>query len=291
MHRRVVGALTLIVALALMLVMPRLLSPGIGGMAAAAPLPTGPAVGSCVLGWPREVDVVACDRPHDGEVVELVSPQDVSRAMVCGVATEAYLGGPPETNLGVRPPTDRDWQDAAMRYDHKVLLAPPAESLGGLRWRACMIFPTSGLPYIGSVRSAGGGGVDVPDAFRTCLSAANDRVACTESHRSELLGEMSLPALNGLLTAPEFNPAVLEPSRWQAGCAKFGSTVVGGTDPTRQGTLDYVVDTIDGTSLSYLGPNGAALSVAIPQCKAQYRGPTPLIGSVVGLGDGALPVE
>lgn len=291
MHRRAVGALTLIVALALLLVMPKLLSSGVGGTAVAAPLPTGPAVGSCVLGWPRAVQVVDCGQPHAGEVVELVSPQDVARAMVCGVSTEAYLAAPSEANLRVQPSLDRDWQNAVMRYDHKVLLAPPAETLGGLRWRACMIFPTSGLPYTGSVRSVGAGGSDVPDAFRTCLSAANDRVACTEPHRSELLGEMSLPALAGLLADPEFDPAVQESSRWPAGCTKFGSNIVGGTDPTRGGTLDYVVDTTQGRTLSYLGPTGVALSMAIPQCTAQYRGPTRLIGSLVGLGDAALPVE
>ncbi len=281
MDRRLVGALTLLLATTAVLVAPALQHPGLSGRASAAALPGPPAVGSCLLVRDAVAGPVDCAEPHDLEVT-------------AGVDSDATTPSPEQCTQRavdyVAPIRVDDWL-VPLAMDVAVIPAPPGERAGDRGWQACTMRPTTHDRFAGTVR-----GMTLADyrsdVFGSCFDQhPGPKIRCDSPHDAELLGTADVvvtdaaPAGNRVRQLPGAS-ALSAPliADLTGRCTSLAARLTGVADPTYAGLLGIrmFVRGVDPTA------QPDTLRVAV-SCVAVAPPGQPLSGSVVGLGTRPLP--
>jgi len=287
MDRKVAGVLALVLAVSAALFVPRLISPGLAGLASAAPMPAPPAVGTCVNTANRPVRMVACDLSHTGEITATWAAEDPARAVEatldrCDIANGAYtaIEESPELN---------GWTVVPPFWETQLVRAPRAQRVGDYGWQACVIRAVDRALYTGSVRNLDDM-ADRPDAFGSCQAADFSFVVCTEPHGSEVLAFADgiwYDLETGL--APGSRIEVIHDDI-QDGCLTVAEALTGSSDPTYAGRLrvEVWVDQVHQQQVTYDDVRYATSYRASCQLTAVDG---ELIGSVVGVGDTELPLR
>jgi hypothetical protein len=298
------GVIVLAVATALTVAVPHLLSAP-PGRALRAALPPPPAVGTCLASLSPDgpessngtgstrnstaaasSGIVDCETRHDVEVVAAWQADDplvaslsrfsgylsrpaagpdrtmggVTDALVdaCWHAVQAYVG-PPQLAA--------QWYPAQPRVVPALLPAPADEGWGRRRWLACVVVAGDGAAWNGTLRWQRSAPRPRPAGLAvTCSPAASTGVrGCDRPHRTEVLG-----------WPDHARPTDADAA---ASCADHAELMTGRPDPTFGGRIRI-----------RLQEQPAGLVNAPPLCVAELVGDGELIGSLVGIGDAALPL-
>ena len=276
----------LLLAVFAAIVVPQVLRPGVDGAPAAAPLPAPPEVGTCMTLAPRSSARVDCDEPHDGEVFVTWTADDPQRptgrhSLACVDELAAYLG--PD-----RPTTVHGWQPTVFNASTRLIRAPRADRLGDRAWAACLIRPANQARYEGTVIATGADAPTRPGVFGDCWSGSLFfELPCTEPHTTEALGTAAGQLIRdeAVDLLPNGVPPTLDATLRQ-NCVLLAVATIGTPDPTFGGQLS--VDVVRSGLITPVAeaPDVVGWSV---DCVVRAEG-VELVDSVVGLGDGALPV-
>lgn len=306
--RGLAGIIALGMAMLLLLVVPAVLSSGVPGAASPQPLPAPPEVGSCVLiAWPsaavasrsEPLQVVPCTQPHDGEVTmswpSFVAPVASGTAgpnqqpfvVTSGASRLTYFQceGWNADYLGTAAPLMELWQPSRPVTASALLYDTADGHYDRMHWSACVITPAiSADRYVGSIRAAGSHpAADRPDAYMYCLGRGTygatelTYVNCAAAHRVEPIGldtdsQTSLPAEQALTE-----------------CRALVAGVTGAPDPTFGGQLTIKVQPVGLRAMTEADAYASDDRHA-QDCVVELAGQGSLTGSVVGIGDAALPV-
>ncbi|AZI57634.1 hypothetical protein EH165_05175 [Nakamurella antarctica] len=306
--RRLAGIVSLLVAATVALVVPAVLEPAVTGRPAPVALPVAPPIGACVVVALGRVTQVDCDEVHTGEIAMSwgrgVNPW--AKYHVGGAGPSAVdMPSAGQSTDAVCQDWARDYVGAVVDSDAAALGSwrpvPPFFTVtlikgpGGspqLDWSACMVGATRSELYVGAV---GGAGVSIdrarPDAFTTCLDLGIQAlrelryVACDQPHRIEFLATLQVD--QAMVDAGEVYTA--GSGGLAADCKQLISAMTGNDDPTFGGRIEVRTEALwqRGTTPQPAVPGSGQL--AIPDCFVELSGSGQLIGSVVGLGDAALP--
>ena len=287
---RPAGLVLLLVAAVLAVTVPWALGGPIGESATRAPLPEPPAVGACLAvpvtgGLPV---ASPCERPHAAEVAASWRSDD---PLVAQVSTfSGYLEratGRPDRAMGgmtealvaacwsaaqryITPPRQSAaWFAVPPRVSPALIAAPPGQYHGRWRWLACVVVTADDTSWRGSLNWQGGAPAPRPaEVSMNCQPDGSTGFArCDGPHRTEVLGW------------PDYAWVGSDDDR-AADCRRLASSVTGRTDPTFGGRLR--IEVVDRLPVPYRG--------ALPLCVAALRGDGALIGSLIGIGDGDLPL-
>ncbi len=131
------------------------------------------------------------------------------------------------------------------------------------------------VAYTGTARGAAGSS-RIPGEFGSCVSTADeygDMVDCSTPHPTEILG----------YTGPLASP----PSRAELNgtCRLLATRLTGLADPTAGGKLQVVLAPQAG------GWDSAGRDTVLYQCRLAAAPGTQLVGPLVGIGEGPVPVR
>ena len=303
-----IGVLLLVLAATGAVIVRGVLAPGTAGTPASAPLPLPPAVGSCV-DLDAGVEVVSCDAPHTAEVImswpagrapgSAVHAEQQPRMtfsvskqlpyaesdQVCQQWADSYTGW----SDYLAEHADDLWIPPRPMVVGRLVDAPADQGLPDKHWTAC-VAETGQHLFSGSVaESALYLGGHRPDAVSVCLTSTTLRVefsSCSVAHTTELIGTIALT--NEMM----FRRTVLidrTAEEVQQRCVDLARTVTGADDPTYGGQLDIVTESVWQQRESPV--TIAAPGWFIPDCLLRVAGTQSLSGSVIGLGDGPLPLS
>lgn len=289
---RWIGVLVLGVALIATLAAPVGWEVSLGDGASRADLPEPPAVGSClvvVIG----VSTVPCADLHEAEVVtawraDASVVDDVARfsgylerpfagldRSMGGVTEEVVNGCWGAVMTAVRPEYDaRDeparWLPVPPAVQAALIAAPPGQGSGRWRWLSCVAVSAFEQPWSGLLNGPVGRPTVRPAVLAaTCgTDVSLTLVRCDRQHRSEVLG---WPA----------DGTAVETADLAGTCFELAQQLIGADDPTFAGRVAVTVL----TDAPFLHTS------ALPACTAEVIGDELLVGSLVGLGDAALPLE
>lgn len=308
--RRAIGIMALIVAAFAVLVLPKVLSAGLTGIPSSMDIPEPPPIGSCVLVDPAAVTRVDCDKAHDGEVAMswaagiLPEPTFVLNRNYSMIATDAqgkllpsdplcsgwgsqYVGTITKFGPALWAPVDPSFVTTKV-------VAPPGFGTDKQHWVACVVVPGKAAPYVGTVRDSGGAtGSARPDIFGWCFSS--DTVATSASVYSSCAGAHRIEQLATFIPTQQMfyaNTITVETTlpEIEQGCLELATQMIGAVDPTFGGRLQIRSAPVsEELRTPEAGPPQSGLRV--PDCFVSYVGVGELTGTVVGLGDGALPVS
>ena len=290
----------LVAALLAALVVPHAIGKKIAGSAVSELIAPPPAVGTCVTaitGTDRSARAngesaavaslpVATLAPScSGTVIgEIISMQPATSASVttldefdqanpsCRSQVERYLGTVATTTIAGVEWTKSIDVDA-------VTVGPDAhDKAAGRTWTACVL-STVDQTYraAGSLKSSWTTGV-LPDAFGLCWAQAVVQhgvpTNCTAPHRTQQIGYgfIASPTDSGTSIVSAAAPDVMT-----GGCAALAASVMKTSDPTKGGALAVMV---------VAQVSGAPYA----QCAVSVVGNRMLIGSLIGIGAGALPL-
>ncbi len=298
-RRAVGGVLLLVAALIAVLATPNILGRRIAGFASPEVIAGPPAVGSCVAAiappgsavGPRAASpgtralpvatIVPCRGPVIGEIISVTAQNTTGVSTLqeyddthpsCRNQVETYLGTAAATILlGVQ------WSKSI--YVNAMAVGPDAhDRAAGRTWSAC-VMAAVGQSYTEppTLRSSWTANT-LPDAFGLCWAATivqrGSPTPCTAAHRTQQLAFGYVPgpsdSQGSIVSAPT-------PADLAAGCQQLAATIMEVKDPTRGGAL-LVTVVSDRAGAPYR------------QCAVSVTGSRPLIGSVIGLGDGPLPL-
>jgi hypothetical protein len=214
MDRKLKGVLLLAVVLFLAILLPSLQAKEIRGTAVVGHIPGAPRVGECLLQTPPDPAVLAspgtsyrlgsCAGAHFGEVAEVIpgsgapasagataGGDEISSLPKACTDEDDYLGwsSPVHDSSGVRwAPIDT----AVIRMEPTAL-----QHAFGQDWVVCVVTPSSGGSYTGSVKGTLATG-KLPSVFGQCASTDNPTsalppVRCDRPHRFEIFGVATLP--------------------------------------------------------------------------------------------------
>ncbi len=285
MDRRRSGVIVLLCAVVALLVVPRVLRPGIDGTAAAAPLPAPPPIGTCVVLAPRSATPVDCGQPHDGELFVTWTADDPARprdrhSPACIDALAAYPGAAAPTRL-------HGWEPTVFTLSTRLIRAPRDQRVGDRAWAGCLLRPGDQSRYDGTVLGLPAGATDRPGAFGACASGSiYFRLPCTQPHTIERLGTMSgsLPRDEAAPVVADGLPLILADTLRES-CRALAVDLLDTADPTHGGQLDVAVVRSSMVPALTQDPDLVAWSV---DCIVD-SGELLLTDSVVGRGDTALP--
>lgn len=303
--RRALGLVALVIAFVLLLGAPALLGHGTAGTANPAPLPLAPPVGSCVVfaGADRhDLTVVPCAANHVGEITMAWEagttaaaragfvglPEDFWTAgdrsnphsTLCHGWNQGYVGRPTATArattaFAATPPA----------FGSLLVTAPAAQRTPTRYWSACVVEPSVlGTRYVGRVQGTAADG-SWPAAFARCLAqpafSATQLIytPCSNPHRAEPMGRIRGGLATGLA-------AVLHDD-----CVQLIRDRTGAADPAFGGRL--TIDVHNALLRTLTLEQTAALPADLSSdadCVVELAGPGALVGSLVGIGSGALPV-
>ena len=287
---RPAGLVLLLIAAVLAVSVPWALAGPIGESASRAPLPEPPTVGTR-LAVPRTGGLpvaTSCDRPHAAEVAASWRSDD---PLIGQVSTfSGYLEratGRPDRAMGgmtealvaacwsasqryiTAPRQSAAWFAVPPRVAPALMAAPPGQYHGRWRWLACVVVTPDDTSWRGSL-----GWQDQAPAPRPAEVSMNCQpdgstgfARCDGRHRTEVLGW------------PDYAWVGSDEDR-AADCRRLATSVTGRADPTFGGRVR--IEVIDRLPVPYRG--------ALPLCVAALVGVGALVGSLVGIGDGALPV-
>ena len=302
MDRRLTGALLLIAALALALVIPALDGRRLAGAGIMVQLPPEPRVGDCVLASPTGAGgtpgdspspfgptFAACDdRSVAGEVVAVIGANGDLSAPIDSLAVDeincrrsalVYSGAMLKDGRSLwagRYPADRVTWDLTLNLRATLLLPSPVLRSAGQGWTACVAAPAGGEQYRGRLAAAFPGG-PLPDEFGVCVaqrrpSVLVNPVPCGSPHIAELVATATVPG-GGRTPVADIKDS----------CERVASMIVGRSDPTAAGQL-VVEASITPAAAQFLAlPQPLDLACYI---SSETR---PLSGTLVGLGDRPIP--
>ena len=307
-RRRVIGGLLLIVGAVAVLLGRALLAPDLPGVAAPAPWPEPPPVGSCVLLDLDRVDQVPCDQPHSGEVVATWKAGERPHPLLEGDATGRPITVSVRRTLPVGPQDEvcRGWAEqytgwSAFTATHrgagrwiapqpviagKLVQAPPGEGTPDKHWTACVAQTQQPL-YTGTLRSVATRTDELPGGVSICLNvgvSSTDFVDCDQPHSIELIAVMALTTAMMTTDTIAVDHSAAEVHQM---CVATAALRTRSADPTYQGQLEVVNESVwvQRAEPVHVTPPGWL----VPDCLIRVNGPGMLIGSVVGHGDGPLP--
>lgn len=265
----------LLVALTVIVAVPRLLAPDLVARPAALPLPEPPAVGACLVLVPT-VAQVPCGVAHAAEVTAHWSADDPGRPTgsgesSCRAAAFSYVG------LGLLGAA-QVWRPAFSAHS-RSLAAPPAQRAGDRGWTACIVEPSGSGLSAGSVRDQGSDPARRPAAFGLCVTGQGERVSCDRPHRIEYLTDAV--GFAGSLVGGS------AASRWRSGCTDLATALLQTTDPTLGGRLAVEFMTLAADPQTGVDPPS---SLVFALCAVAVTGDRDLDGSLFGLGDADLPL-
>ncbi|MEP6979889.1 MAG: hypothetical protein ABJA16_03905 [Nakamurella sp.] len=281
----IAGVVALVLAGAVLIAGGPLLTTGVVGRATAAPLPSPPAVGTCVItdgpagdaaGW-RDVP---CDTHHDAEVTAAWGADAPDRAGVdgptCRGAADRYAGLADVLTV-------QDWT-ASVRTESRLVPAPDGQRAADRGWLVCTLAPASGERFGGSLAGRPFAAGPTP-AFSRCTVdvGGGSAVPCSAPHRTELLG-----GAHGSYVpdAAEDADRPLPSSLWpdlSTGCNALAARLFDTPDPTYGGTVRIEVRP------GLIGRNGAIGWYWSADCTVTVIGDRTLVGSLVGVGDHGVP--
>jgi hypothetical protein len=229
-----------------------------------------------------------CGDQNFGEVVTVISKvyfspptldngQTVAEPVDCDAFIRDYLRWPsqsisaaePGAGHGGDPGAGVNWQ--LPQTISAGMLGPDLNQyLAGQRWVACAVRPRY-VPYEGSIRGSAADGRGAA-AFAACQMASgipsSPFVDCSSPHRTEIFGSAQVGDRTTDL---------------DASCLALVETITGMRDPTAGAAL-----TIEAS----LGPDSAddhESDKHMATCAATAAGSRPLVGTLIGIADGALP--
>ncbi len=295
--RRGCGVVVLITALLLAVMMPLVINPGLLGAADRAPLPPPPPVGSCVR---TGMVVVPCSTAHDAEVAYTWTAgrnpserlADGSRPDACRAKVAVYVGASASIPPASAGPDGWQWYPVWMAYASKLVAAPRAEGIDGLRWHACLVGPTQIERFTGVVRGTAALGSTRPAPFGICSDPAGypgNVVSCSRPHTRELIGFMAVTEEMLNQSSPSGPP--LDTEQAQQACLEMAGAVTGVADPTYGGRLTIGAQNVWPNWIQTSLGNGKMADLGLPQCYLDSTGDTLLVGTVAGLGAQALPLQ
>lgn len=282
---------------------------GIVGRAAVAVAPMPPPVGSCVLiADDSTATVVACEEPHTGEIAM------TWRAGVAPVAAGRLVRYPHFSVTRTITDPDADttcagwaerytgWDRYLARHDDDLWLAPQPLAVGrlvrapvpadvaALAWSGCAVV-TAEQSYVGTVRDAAfaprSSGTARPDAVSVCLrtsSTGSSFTSCADPHDTELIGSINLTQQMMAGRSVTLDRTTDEVA---AECSALAAMRIGRDDPTFDGRLTVVAESIFARSLRDRKPTTSAW--LIPDCLVRVDGPGTLTRSLLEWGDQPLP--
>ncbi|MEP6981513.1 MAG: hypothetical protein ABJA16_12185 [Nakamurella sp.] len=275
MERRLAGMVLLLVALTVIVAVPRLLAPQLVARPLALPLPEPPAVGACLELDPTVAEV-PCSDVHAAEVTAHWPADSPGRPTGtgesrCRAAAFEYVG------LGLVG-SAQVWRPAFGAHS-RLLSAPPAQRAGDRGWSACVIRPARTMSSVGSVRDQGVAPSTRPAAFGLCVTGGGVVVSCDQPHRIEYLTEAVgfAGSLVGGASA----------TRWRTGCSDLATELLGNPDPTLGGKLAVEFMTLAADPQTGFDPPS---SIVFALCAVAVTGDRDLRGSLFGLGDADLPL-
>ncbi len=301
MERRLAGIVVLLLALSAIIVVPSLDGRRVAGSAVATSFPDPPAAGDCLLSpfaltavspvksaeiAVTEVDLGTCGDSASGEVVAFWET-----AAAAAQAPSSRFGGPCYRQAagyaGLRSqdrstdlpdaPTDGPvrWKPT-IGFTAYLVVPGELEQRAGRSWAGCLVVPTGGPAYSGTLRDAFRRGL--PPQYALCFASSDLGVLpalllCDQPHPAELLATGLIPDRS------QVSLADIDDS-----CQQIAGRLIGTADPTRGDALEIVADRL--TSQSDDRPDGP-LTIA---CFATAAGSAQLLGSVIGLGERTVPV-
>lgn len=302
---RWLGGVVMAVAVIALLVVPGLLNPGVVGQAAPQTAPAPPEIGTCLALSPHSQVEVPCLDRHNAEVIKtwlagagpaqnqlpdlFVIPFGSIRhgnfgADQCASSIGGYLGDGTEVAAL--------WRSPPPQVTAQLVVAPPEQSLGDLRWSACVVTAARQQLFFGSIRNAlADGAAPLPSAFRTCviLSYFPDSDSCERGHRIEILAEFQPTAQ---MRAAGSALVGFTASQIQQSCAAFAAASLGTGDPTYAGQLTVGAGRLFDSNGRVVPGNGPSEeSIEFQQCFVEVVGPGTLTSTVIGLGGGQLPLN
>ncbi len=266
-----------------------LFRPAVAGSPVALSVAGPPHVGDCVVSAPdpttdfgspaaRYLDVAfgPCNGAVAGEVASVSQGRTASQdgsigalmgtSGACWAAATRYVGLSALGEVASAPTSLRttvDWRPD-LRVRGQLIGADVLQRAAGRDWSACLVRPEKLETYLGSVRGALAGGA-APAEYGDCSPSTDTAVFswvdCARPHPTERLGWAVVPA--GTVAAVAL----------AASCRQFAAFLLRTGDPTYSGVLDIVVGTGD-----------------LITCTAVIRGDARLVGSLIGIGPGPLPL-
>ncbi|SDP39347.1 hypothetical protein SAMN04515671_4025 [Nakamurella panacisegetis] len=309
MDRRLGGLVLLILACLSLLVVPNLRGRPLAGSATAVYLPPAPRVGQCVTalspvpqGDSREIDPMveypdATYGPCRGYVVgEVMSVQAASlpaprvplsryeeASSECELAEVNYVG-----SIGPFDLTDPNvpsiaWQAAVTIAS--IPVGPNRLQQGiGQTWTACVGATSDNTRYTGRIADALTRGV-LPPTFATCWGAVP---AATRLRSDSSVRPCAAPHTAEILATTQITDPLATDEDVQRTCRKFAARAMRTADPTGGGAITIAAYSMDGTSVMPLAE--VELTAGYLGCLATVTPPRQLIGTLIGLGDHAVPI-
>ncbi|MET3803772.1 hypothetical protein ABIB25_000758 [Nakamurella sp. UYEF19] len=290
MGRRMGGMLLLVTALIALVVVAGLQRPNATGTAVPQDVPAPPTVGACLPSAPPgEPDQYPpsqllpaatfgpCAELHYGEVAQVLSHRPA-------VANE-IVGGDERTYIGL--PTSIEESNWVSPINTSIVWANPTalQQAAGQQWVACIVTPGSSTPYRGTVGQALNTG-RLPAVYSSCLAGTDPHtplVPCSSPHRSEVLGQASPRLIAG-------GQAHLD-----AMCMTYAKTLTRRADFEADGqlrarSLSEHFGPSPTDSLAGLDPDYPSSNNSQSTCIVSATGSRLLTASLLGIGDGPLPL-
>jgi hypothetical protein len=289
MRGRWPGLLLMLLAMIAVIAGHGLFRTDIKGSPVAIFVPGPPHRGDCVLSAPdpalqitagiADTDGVVfgpCGGAVAGEIVSVTPGRAIAQdgsigsiigtAGDCWAAASRYAGlvtvdGMADVDTQLR--NSIDWHPD-LQVRGQELSASPLQRAAGRDWSACVVRPEGLTEYVGSVSGAVRSGV-APAEYGDC-SASPDQsvrssVSCSNPHTTERLGWAAIPT--GSVSQREIDDS----------CRAFVARLLRTDDPTYGGVLDIVASSRD-----------------ITTCAVFVQDPARLNSSLIGIGDGPLPL-
>ncbi len=250
--RRVRGVLVLVLGLMVALIVPRVLDPGIDGVAVRAPLPLPPPAGSClVLPTPLsqesmqipfelpDYSLVDCGEFHDLEVASSwVSDapfewENFNDDYPCSAETGLLYDSANEL-------VPKPWWSAIVNANVMLVQAPATQRLADTGWMACIVTP---FPF-GKAR---GSVWDLPDIrfrpadFGNCATAGM-QISCTDPHSTEYLAWAFGQQPDDSTVVVTNYPALPVESILRESCQTLAADLLKHDDPTFGGRVQIVLE-------------------------------------------------
>ena len=301
--RRWLGALVVIGVLLAAVVGVNPLTRRVAGDPAPVSVAGAPAVGDCVRTVPtaergseleESLDYPvagygSCDSPIVGEVSS-VDPAGAPAQRItgadywplsaqCALDAIGYTGSiPPVVDQGAGRPGVLWIPSLSFAY---LPVGPNAAQRAlGQHWSACVVGTPDGTAYLGRLHRVLAGGV-LPAVFGSCWPStavrSTEQIPCDQPHPVELLG-------TSILSGTPVSVADV-----QAACLVYAGRVLHTADPTRQGAISVDVIgvnrtfAVDRSDLTYLADRDVS-------CYAKAAAGSKFNGTLVGIGDGPLPL-
>lgn len=292
------GALLLVAAIVVAVVLPQLRVDRVAGAAVTAPILGAPDVGACILQDPTHAPTGvygvaapsygSCSAAHFGEVIQIftdsstfprvqIGRASVPNPVICNPAASSYLAVDQVT-----PRNDRgDYRSVSFAPWLPIstgsvgLIVPSAvQRAAGQHWIACVTRASISRSFRGTVRDAYLGG-ELPDAYATCadeLPPTTTKIDCATTHQVEIFA--STTRSNDLP----------DQANLTSSCSDFLQYVTGRIDLSAGGRL--AIRAISVRTKAGGDPDGAQAF-----CGISTTGRTRLTGTLFGVGGRPLPLS